>query len=65
MQDYAKNITAARVERVICGYGEGQKAVAGLGGEFDFFELGAPLFIGENNEFLNEEINLETIRQYV
>ena len=65
MQDYAKNITAARVERIICGYGEGQKAVAGLGGEFDFFELGAPLFIGENNEFLNEEINLETIRQYV
>lgn len=44
MMDYADTITAERVKRVIDGYGEGNKAVEGLGGDFSYYELGAPLF---------------------
>lgn len=34
----------------------------GLGGEFDYYELGAPLFKGE---FLNEEVGIDKIREYI
>lgn len=44
MMDYAETITAERVRRVINGYGEENKAVAGLGGGFDFYTVGEPLF---------------------
>jgi adenine-specific DNA-methyltransferase len=54
--DYAETITAERVRRVINGYGEGKKAVAGLGGGFDFYSVGTALFNQDNN--LNEEIFL-------
>ncbi len=64
MEDYADTITAERVRRVIKGYGEGNKAVAGTGGDFTFYELGEPMFI-ENNEILNENLPLEEIRKYV
>ncbi len=63
MEDYAENITAERVKRVIKGYGNGNKAVKGTGGSFDYFELGQPLFL--ENEMLNEEVGLEKIREYV
>lgn len=62
MGDYADTITAERVKRVISGYGEGKSAVPGTGGDFSYYELGAPLMIGEN---LNEEIGTEKIREYV
>ncbi|MEO1050768.1 MAG: site-specific DNA-methyltransferase [Bacteroidota bacterium] len=65
MEDYANNITAERVKRVSKGYGEDKKAVEGTGGEFDYYELGIPLFIGENKEYLNEEVGLEKIRDYI
>lgn len=39
MEDYAEQITAERVRRVIQGYGQ----VAGTGGNFDFYEVGKPL----------------------
>jgi adenine-specific DNA-methyltransferase len=64
MEDYADTITAERVRRVIKGNGEGNKAVAGTGGDFTFYELGEPMFI-ENNEILNENLPLEEIRKYV
>jgi adenine-specific DNA-methyltransferase len=32
---------------------------------FDFYELGKPLFTGDNNEYLNEEVSTEKIREYV
>ncbi|RLD36499.1 MAG: site-specific DNA-methyltransferase, partial [Bacteroidetes bacterium] len=57
MEDYADNITAERVKRVMKGYGSGQKAVKGTGGSFDYYELGKPLFL--ENEMLNEEVGLE------
>lgn len=61
-EDYAENITAERVRRVITGYGEGKKAVAGTGGGFSFYELGAPLMIDGN---LNPDVPEARIREYV
>ena len=61
MEDYANTITAERVKRVINGYGDKD----GTGGSFDYYELGKPLFVGENNEYLNEEVDTEKIREYI
>lgn len=61
MEDYAETITAERVKRVINGYAD----VEGTGGSFDFYSLGQPLFIGDNAEYLNEEIGTEKIREYI
>lgn len=62
MGDYADSITAERVKRVIHGYGEGEKAVSGTGGDFSFYELGAPLM---KDGFLNEDASEKAIRDYV
>lgn len=61
MEDYAETITAERVKRVINGYADKQ----GTGGSFDYYELGQPLFIGDNSEYINESIGIEKIRQYI
>jgi len=61
MEDYANTTTAERVKRVIQGYGDKE----GTGGSFDYFDLGMPIFIGENNETLNEEVDLTKIREYI
>jgi len=61
MEDYANTITAERVKRVINGYGDKE----GTGGNFDYYELGKPLFVGENNEYLNEEVDTPKIREYI
>lgn len=63
MEDYAESITAERVRRVIKGYGEGEKAVKGLDGAFDYYELGDPLFHSNGN--LNESVGIEKIREYI
>lgn len=63
MMEYAENITAERVRRVIDGYGEGNKFVEGTGGEFDFYQLGPALFKEDKN--LNEEVGVEALRSYV
>lgn len=63
MLDYAETITAERVRRVMNGYGDGKKAVSGLGGGFDFYTVGTALFKEDNN--LNEEVGSEAIRNYV
>ncbi|MCR9065183.1 MAG: site-specific DNA-methyltransferase [Cytophagales bacterium] len=65
MENYADHITAERVKRVINGYGEGNKAVEGTGGAFDYYQLGLPLFIGENKEFLNENVGVDKIKEYI
>lgn len=59
MEDYAETITAERVRRVMKGY----NSIEGTGGEFDYYELGRPLFSAEGE--LNEEIPVEKIRNYV
>lgn len=59
MEDYAENITAERVRRVIKGYGNTE----GTGGSFDFYELGEPIFDADGN--LNENIGTEKLREYI
>ena len=59
MEDYAENITAERVRRVIKGYGNTE----GTGGSFDFYELGEPIFDADGN--LNENIGAEKLREYI
>jgi len=63
MEDYANTITAERVKRVINGYGEGKKTVEGTGGDFTYYKLGKSLFL--DNGFLNEEVGLPKILEYV
>lgn len=63
LMDYADSITAERVKRVAQGYGTGNKHVEGLGGEFDFYELGASIFNEDGN--LNEDIGKQRIREYI
>ncbi|PKP52345.1 MAG: type III restriction endonuclease subunit M [Bacteroidetes bacterium HGW-Bacteroidetes-1] len=63
MEDYAENITAERIKRVINGYGIDKKAFEGIGGKFDYYELGKPLFL--ENDMLNEEVGLKKVREYV
>ena len=60
--DYADNLTAERVKRVITGYGTGRQAIKGTGGNFSYYELGEPLMVGGN---LNEAVGTERIREYV
>ena len=63
MMDYASNITAERVKRVIKGYGDDKKAIEGTGGSFDYYELGEPLFLEE--DILNESVGIENILKYI
>jgi DNA modification methylase len=63
MMEYAESITAERVRRVMAGYGEDNKAIAGLGGSFEYYTIGEALFDGDGN--LNEAVPVEEIRRYV
>ena len=66
MEEYAEDITAERVKRVMNGYGTaGSPTAEGTGGSFDFYELGKPLFVGDNSEYLNEEVELDKIQEYI
>ena len=59
MEDYAEEITAERVRRVIKGYSD----VEGTGGDFTFYELGDRLLDESGN--LNETVSTEKIRNYI
>ncbi|NRR22882.1 site-specific DNA-methyltransferase [Brevibacillus sp. MS2.2] len=59
MEDYADTITAERVKRVIDGYSN----VEATGGDFNFYSLGEPLLI--ENQYLNENVEVKKIREYV
>ena len=63
MREYAEDITAERVKRVIDGYGKGKNAVEGTGGDFTFYDLGPALLLPDGN--LNEEVGTEKIQEYV
>lgn len=63
MENYANDITAERVKRVAKGYGKDNKKVEGTGGDFDYYELGMPLFNRDQN--LNEQVGIEKIREYI
>ena len=64
MCDYAETITAERVRRVIKGYGEGNNAVEGTGGSFDYYELGDTIFDPVTGN-LNDNADTEQIRRYI
>lgn len=64
MCDYAENITAERVRRVMKGYGAGNNAVEGTGGSFDFYELGETIFDPATGN-LNDDADTEQIRRYL
>lgn len=59
MEDYAESITSERVKRVINGYDD----IGGTGGSFSFYDLGEPLIL--ENQYLNENISIDKIREYV
>ena len=63
MMDYAETTTAERVRRVINGYGEGDKAVSGLGGGFDFYTVGERLL--QEDGMINPAVGLPAIRDYI
>lgn len=59
LEDYAESITAERIKRVIKGY----ESTDGIGGSFSFYDLGEPLLL--ENQYLNENISIDKIREYV
>lgn len=54
-----ENVTAERIKKVIIGYDD----VDGLGGSFDYFILGEPIFNENGN--LNEVVGEHKIREYI
>ncbi|PVX48803.1 adenine-specific DNA-methyltransferase [Balneicella halophila] len=58
-----EDVTTKRVRKVISGYGKGKNHVEGLGGSFDYFEIGLPLF--DDNQNLNEQVGINKIREYI
>jgi adenine-specific DNA-methyltransferase len=58
-----EDVTTKRIRKVITGYGKGANTVKGLGGNFDYFEIGLPLF--DENQNLNEQVGLAKIREYI
>jgi adenine-specific DNA-methyltransferase len=63
VEDYADSVTAERIRRVARGYGEGSQSMPGLGGGFDYYTVGEPMFLPDEN--LNEAVGTEAIRGYV
>ena len=63
MMDYAENITAKRIRRVINGYGSKSETQQGTGGGLVFILLERPLFDKEGN--LNDRADLQSIREYI
>ncbi len=64
LMDYAEEITAERVRRVMSGYGKGNNKVEGTGGSFDFYELGKTIFDPVTGN-INDNADTEAIRRYV
>ena len=62
LMDYADRLTAERVKQAIKGFEAGKKVVGGTGGSFSYYELGEPIFNGDN---LNESIDENELRKYV
>lgn len=59
MLDYAENITATRIKKVINGYNN----KPGTGGSFDYYEIGEKLF--DENKNINTKANINDIKNYI
>jgi adenine-specific DNA-methyltransferase len=67
-KDIAKKITAERMKRVIKGYSykknnKEKVRVKGLGGGFEYVELGDPLF--DKNGMINEKVSYRDMAKYI
>ena len=62
-KEISENITAKRIQKVIKGYGTGDKKVMGLGGGFRFCTLGSPLFDEYGN--VNGEVKFSDLAAHV
>lgn len=67
-KDIAKKITAERMKRVIKGYsykknGGERVEVKGLGGGFEYVELGEPFF--DKNGTINEKVSFNDLASYI
>lgn len=63
MMDYAENVTAERIRRVINGYGSKVETQLGTGGGFAFYRVGDALFDAEHN--LNPAAPVAAVRRYI
>lgn len=63
MADYAEDVTAERIKRVISGYKKKEVDVPGIERDFSFYELGQTLFDKDGN--INSEVDLKQIREYI
>ncbi|MDD4069271.1 MAG: site-specific DNA-methyltransferase [Candidatus Izemoplasmatales bacterium] len=59
LMDYAENVTAQRVKKVISGYED----ILGIDGDFTFYDLGEKMFL--DNGDINEGVDIEKIREYI
>ena len=62
MESYASSLTTERVKAAIGGEGDASDRPP-LGGGFDFYTVGEPMFLPDEN--LNEAVGTEAIRAYV
>jgi adenine-specific DNA-methyltransferase len=60
MEDYADNVTAERVRRVINGVPKSKNFKEGTGGSFSYFELGAPIEM----ESILKGVNLPSYEEF-
>lgn len=63
MENYASDVTAERIKKIINGYNAEEEEIDGTGGSFDYYELGLPLFDELLN--LNEDVPTAKIREYI
>ena len=63
MMDYAENVTAERIRRVINGYGSKAETQLGTGGGFAFYRVGDALFDAEHH--LNPAAPVASVRRYI
>lgn len=63
LEEYADKLTAKRTKAVINGYSSKKGNVEGVDSDFDFYELGQPIF--KDNENLNEVVGEDKIRNYI
>ncbi|MBT1675966.1 site-specific DNA-methyltransferase [Curtobacterium aurantiacum] len=60
--EYAESVTAERVRRVISGKVAKPDSLQKTGGDFSYYELGEPLFNGDE---LNPSVPVERLRDYI
>ena len=63
MSDYADDVTAERVRRVINGYGDDEQTASGVDSGFSYYELGPALFADDGT--VSEGVTYADLARYV